>query len=47
MDFKIFENKCNEKLVPPINDRINIINKANLLVHFRLEKTYRDIASKY
>ena len=31
--FKDLENKCDEKLVQPINDRINIINKA----HLRLE----------
>ena len=45
--FENVEDKSEGRIVPPIKDRIEIINKAHLLGHFRLEKTYRDVASKY
>ena len=45
--FKLKENRTEAKLVPPIKDRIDRINKSHLLGHFKLEKTYNDILKKF
>ena len=36
--FENVEEKSEGRIVPPIIDRIDIINKAHLLGHLRLEK---------